>query len=76
MKIKIYTITNCTYCNLAKELLKEKNMEYEEINLEKNLNLFSELKKKLNYTTVPMIFINDVFVGGYTNLKQILNQIP
>ncbi|MBT3691957.1 MAG: NrdH-redoxin, partial [Candidatus Marinimicrobia bacterium] len=32
--IKIYTTSWCPYCNNAKRLLKEKSIEYEEINIE------------------------------------------
>jgi glutaredoxin-related protein len=31
----------------------------------------NEMKDRLNWRTVPMIFVGDHFVGGYTDLKQI-----
>lgn len=68
MNILIYTTKTCIYCNLAKKLLNEKKLTFKEINVEDNLNLFKDLIKKTNHKTVPQIFINDIFIGGYTEL--------
>lgn len=68
MNILIYTTQTCTYCNLAKNLLKEKKIQFTEINIETDLNIFKELIKKTNHKTVPQIFINEKFIGGYTEL--------
>ena len=57
-KIKIYTLNDCVYCILTKKMLKEKNISYDEIKLEQNLNLFDEMKKKYKYNNFPLIFIN------------------
>ena len=60
--IKIYTATWCGPCHSAKSLLKELNLEYDEINIEEE-NISREMLYKLsgNYT-VPQIFINDQFI--------------
>ena len=42
-EILLYTSNNCTFCNSAKELLKNKKLNFKEINISKN-NL---LKKKM-----------------------------
>lgn len=70
MKIKIYTLSTCVYCLLSKNLLKEKNIIFEEINLEENIDIFEDLKNRYNYSKVPMIFIDDKFIGGYQELKE------
>lgn len=72
MNIIIYTTTTCIYCNLTKKILEEKKLKYKEINLENNLDLFKDLIKKTNHKTVPQIFINDKFIGGYTDLLNFL----
>jgi glutaredoxin 3 len=69
----IYTINNCIYCNLAKELFKKNNINYKEINVEKDINLFNDLLKLTGCKTVPQIFINEKFVGGYNDLVKFLN---
>lgn len=72
MNIIIYTTQTCTYCNLAKNLLKEKKLQFTEINIEANLNILKDLIKKTNHKTVPQIFINEKFIGGYTELCEYL----
>ncbi len=72
MKILIYTTQTCIYCNLAKNLLKEKKIQFTEINIESDLNILKELIKKTNHKTIPQIFINEKFIGGYTELCEYL----
>ena len=71
-KIKIYTLKECFYCNLTKELLKKHNIKYIEINIEKKYKLLKLLKKKTGYNFVPQIFIQKKFIGGYTELKNMI----
>lgn len=71
MNITIYTTKTCMYCNLAKNLLIEKKIQFKEINVENDLTTFNELIKKTNSKTVPQIFINEKFIGGYTELYEL-----
>ncbi len=74
MNIIIYTTQTCMYCNLAKQILKEKKLNFTEINVENDLNVFKSLITKTNHKTVPQIFINDTFIGGYTDLCDFLKK--
>jgi glutaredoxin 3 len=67
-KVIIYTKSYCPYCDRAKALLKRKGASYEEISVEGDEKLYTELKQKTGLMTVPQIFINDELVGGYTDL--------
>ena len=67
-KIIIYSKDYCPYCKNAKRLLDNKNQTYSEINLEDKPEEFEALKAKTGMRTVPQIFINDVLVGGYSDL--------
>lgn len=71
MNIKIYTINNCIFCKLAKDLLKKNNIKYDETIIN-NDNIFEELKEKTKHKTLPQIFINEKFIGGYMELKKII----
>ncbi|MBT5759056.1 MAG: glutaredoxin 3 [Candidatus Marinimicrobia bacterium] len=71
--IKIYTTSWCPYCNNAKRLLKEKSIEYEEINIEEKGISREELTEITGGRSVPQIVINDKAIGGYDNLVA-LNQ--
>jgi glutaredoxin 3 len=67
-KVLIYTKNYCPYCDRAKALFNNKNVSYDEINVEDKPDTYSELKKKTGMMTVPQIFINDELIGGYTEL--------
>lgn len=54
---------------MAKDLLSAKGIEYKEVNAEESIEEFTSLAMKHNHRTVPMIFINDTFVGGFDQLK-------
>jgi len=68
--IRVYTTTVCPYCVSAKRFLKELGYAFKEINLEKDPNLRMKLSAENGgYRTVPMIFIGDDFIGGFSELK-------
>lgn len=66
--VTIYTWTVCPFCVRAKNLLKNKGIAYEEINLDGKDQELKELQAKTNFRTVPQIFINGKMIGGYTDL--------
>ncbi len=66
--IKIYTITVCPYCSAAKQLLKGRGFEYEEINIEHEGMSREKLVELTGGRTVPQIIINGKPIGGYDNL--------
>jgi glutaredoxin 3 len=59
----------CPYCDRAKVLLDNKGIAYDILDLTDNLDELQTWKEKTGWKTVPMIFINDNLVGGYTDLK-------
>lgn len=68
--IIIYTLAQCPYCLKAKELLNEKNVAYEEIEVS---NFTDAEKNKLiqkagGKKTVPQIFIDNMHIGGCDDL--------
>ena len=67
--ITIYTIDNCGYCEAAKALAKRHNLNVHEVNITKDNEARHELLKRTNHRTMPQIFIEDKFIGGYTELK-------
>ena len=71
-KILIYTSNNCAFCNSAKELLINKKLKFDEINIYQNNNLKEEMIKKTNgLMTVPQIFINSKHIGGFEELNKL-----
>lgn len=69
MKVEIYTWSFCPYCINAKELLEEQNIPYIEHKIDGDQGKKRELFERTGQNTVPFIFINDKFIGGYEELK-------
>lgn len=68
-KILIYTKAICPYCVKAKQLLKNKNVEFTEIDISSDPLLLDEmLAKSAGRKTVPQIFIDEYHVGGCDDL--------
>ena len=73
-KVVIYTGIRCAHCDWAVALLKKKNVDFVEYNINKDPTKREEMLKKSNGArTVPQIFIDDYHVGGNREL-QTLNQ--
>ena len=73
-EILIYTSDNCSFCNLAKDLLKNKKLNFKEINISKDNNLKKKMMEETNgLMTVPQIFINSKHIGGYDELNNLEN---
>jgi glutaredoxin 3 len=67
-KIEMYTSANCAYCVAAKNLLKSKGLDYQEIRIDTDPARREEMLARTRRRTVPQIFVNDRHVGGYDDL--------
>lgn len=67
-KVIVYTNDNCPYCRMAKELLSQRHIAYEEIRIDLDDSKKEEMMRLSNRRTVPQIFINDQSIGGYDDL--------
>lgn len=67
--IKMYKKNPCPYCNRAKTFLDNKGWKYEVIDLTEKPEELEALKNKTGWRTVPMIFINEKLIGGYSDMK-------
>lgn len=68
-KVKMFKKNPCPYCDRAKNLLDNKGVQYEVIDLTDKPDELMALKEKTGWMTVPMIFINEELIGGYSDLK-------
>ena len=74
-KVVIYSKTYCPYCDRAKNLFQSKNQPFEEICFtDKNIEDFQKLQKQTGMRTVPQIFIDDKFIGGFQELANLDDQ--
>ena len=68
-KIIIYSTLMCPYCHAAKQLLKQKGADFEEIDVTFNSDKRSEMREKAGgRTSVPQIFIDGTHIGGCDDL--------
>jgi glutaredoxin 3 len=67
-RIRMYSTTWCGYCVRAKVLLEERGLEYEEIVMDDDPSFRQKMLELTGRWTVPQIFIDDVPIGGYTEL--------
>ena len=70
----IITRDNCSFCDMAKMMLRESNIAYTEYNVESGSSQWVlTLIRQANHTTVPQIFASDgSYIGGLAELKEFL----
>lgn len=66
--VTVYSTRICPYCVMAKRLLTSKGVAYEDIMVDGNDELRTELIRRTGRRTVPQIFINDQPIGGSDEL--------
>lgn len=74
-KAIIWSKAHCPSCVQAKNLLKMKNIEFEERELGINWSKEDLLAVVPNARTVPQIFFDDELVGGFDNLQEKLKYV-
>ena len=68
-RVEIYTTAICPYCVSAKQFLKQKGLQYEEVRVDLDPARRDEmLVRGSGRRTVPQIFVNGVHVGGFDDL--------
>lgn len=69
--IVMYKTAVCPYCTMAGALLKKKGQTWREIDVTHDIALRQEMEERSGRRTVPEIFIDDTFVGGYDDLARL-----
>lgn len=67
-RIEMYTTAICPYCVAAKSFLARKGLKVEEFRVDADPTLRTEMVEKTRRMTVPQIFVNGHYVGGYDDL--------
>jgi glutaredoxin len=75
MKAVIWSKYNCPYCEQAKNLLKSKNIEFEERKIGDGYTREDLLEAVPDARTVPQIFLDEQLIGGFTELKKYFNKV-
>lgn len=69
--IVLFTIYGCPFCQNSVRFLKQNNLPFKAINIGNNAQAMTELAEKTGWPTVPKIFVQGRFIGGYNELMQL-----
>ena len=71
MNISMYTSEYCPYCRNAEQLLKNKGFDIsEKYFVDQDPDLLKKMMELTGKRTVPQIFINETYVGGFEELRK------
>ena len=71
MKAIVWSKDQCPYCVQAKQLLESKGIEYEERNIMHGTYTKEQLLEAVpTARTLPQIFLDDEYVGGFNELRK------
>ncbi len=68
-KVKVYSTPTCPYCVQAKDYLKSKDVEYEEIDVAVDEAGRNEMVEKSGQMGVPVILIGEEYIVGFDRGK-------
>jgi glutaredoxin len=69
----VYTKKNCPFCQLAKEELKLRGIPYDSIDIEDAGKTAAEITGRRDVKTVPQIYVEGEYIGGYDDLMKWLS---
>ena len=70
---KVYGTRICLYCDKAESLLKTKDLPFEKIYIDEDNDAKSYIVEQ-GFKTVPQIWLDDKWIGGYDDLVRFLNK--
>lgn len=75
MKAIIYSKRDCQYCDQARALLELNDYEIEERKIGDGYTREELLEAVPTARSVPQIFVDDQYIGGYNELKKHLEKV-
>ena len=69
--VRIYTASYCSFCRHAKELLRERGIAFEEIDVTADARTREWLVGATGRRTVPQVFVGENPIGGYEELRSL-----
>ena len=70
---KVYGTRLCLYCDKAENLLKTKDLPFEKIYIDEDDDAKDYIVEQ-GFKTVPQIWLDDKWIGGYDDLVRFLNK--
>lgn len=74
-KVRVFSTQTCPYCVVLKEFLKERSIDFEDIDVAEDKEALKEMVEKSGQMGVPVLEINDEIVVGFNKerIKELLN---
>ncbi len=69
MTVKVYSTPTCPYCHQLKDYLKEKNVDFEDIDVSTNEKEAEAMVKKSGQMGVPVLDVDGTVVVGFDRAK-------
>jgi len=70
MKATVWSKNACPFCVQAKALLESRGIEFEERNVSTDWTKEQLLEAVPDARTLPQIFLDDNYIGGFTELRK------
>ena len=70
MKAVVWSKNQCPFCVQAKALLESRGIEFEERNVSTDWTKEQLLESVPTARTLPQIFLDDNYIGGFTELRK------
>ena len=70
MKATVWSKNSCPFCVQAKALLESRGIEFEERNVSADWTREQLLEAVPTARTLPQIFLDDNYIGGFTELRK------
>ncbi|MDD4910541.1 MAG: glutaredoxin family protein [Candidatus Omnitrophica bacterium] len=64
-KVMIYSTPTCPYCTRAKQFLKDRNIEFEDIDVSRDQAMAEEMVSKSGQMGVPVLDIDGEIIVGF-----------
>jgi glutaredoxin-like YruB-family protein len=73
-KVKVYSTPTCPFCIMLKKFLKDNNIEFEDVDVSRDMNAAREMVDKTGQMGVPVIEVDGEFVIGFDKgrIKELL----
>ena len=68
-KVMIYSTPTCPYCTRAKQFLRDRNIEFEDIDVSQDQAMAEEMVSKSGQMGVPVLDIDGEIIVGFDKEK-------
>lgn len=73
-RVKLFVTDYCPYCRNAERLLRSLGIPFEAQDVTHDAETRARLVAETGWKTVPAIFIGDELIGGFTDLKALVDR--